>query len=73
MACELLDKLQRDWQCPKFLSITHKLRSDHDTQFDVRQPRQPSPDNGVAGWWVVRSGEITPETSEFDPIQLSDR
>jgi hypothetical protein len=41
MACELLDKLQRDWQCPKFLSITHKLRSDHDTQFDVRQPRQP--------------------------------
>jgi hypothetical protein len=36
---------------PELLSITHKLRSNHDAQFDVCQSRQASPDDGVAGWW----------------------
>jgi len=33
---------------PVFLSITHKLHSDHDAQFYVGEPRHASPDHGVA-------------------------
>ena len=69
---QYLDDLEHENQLERkrtqVLSITHKLRSDHDAQFDVCQSRQSSPDDGVAGWGVVRSGEITSKTSEFDDV-----
>jgi hypothetical protein len=43
---------------PEFLSITHKLHSDHDAQFYVGESRHASPDHGVAGRRIVSASEI---------------
>ena len=40
------------------LSITHKLDSDHDSQFYVGESRDAPPDHGVAGWRIVGASEI---------------
>src|ERR1700733_12995460 len=50
------------------LSITHKLSSDHDPQFDIRQTREPPPDDGVPRRRVVRAVEISSEASKLDDI-----
>jgi hypothetical protein len=42
----------------KFLSITHKLHSDHDAQFYVGESRHTSPNYGVARWGIVCASEI---------------
>jgi hypothetical protein len=44
----------------KFLSITHKLNSDHDSQFYVGESRHSPPDHGVARWGIVGTIEIAP-------------
>ena len=43
---------------PEFLSITHKLHSDHDAQLYVGEPRHASPDHGVSRWRIVCASEI---------------
>ena len=43
---------------PVFLSITHKLHSDHDAQLNVGEPRHASPDHGVTRWRIVCASEI---------------
>jgi hypothetical protein len=40
------------------LSITHKSSADYDAQFDVGETSYTAPHNGVAGWWVLRAGQI---------------
>ena len=53
---------------PEFLSITHKLDSDHDSEFYVGESRQASPDDGIAWWWIMGSSEIAAQTSEFNDV-----
>ena len=50
------------------LSITHKLNSDHDAEFDVCKPGEAPPDDGVSRWWVVGAGEIPTKSCELDYV-----
>src|ERR1035438_8215334 len=50
------------------LSITHKLSTDGGPQFDIRKTGQSSPHHHVAGWRIVRSGEVAAKPRNLGEI-----
>ena len=53
---------------PVQLSITHKLSTDGGPQFDIRKTGQSSPHHHVAGWRIVRSGEVAAKPRNLGEI-----
>ena len=51
---------------PTILSVTHIFLCDQHADFDVRQPGEPAPNDGVAGRAVVLPRQVAADLCELD-------